>query len=138
MPGRVRPQSGANKRRPQFESHLIHARPRLAEPPADVTDRQRLPDQANQHLKPVGKVFDYPANVETLLDFIPNARSALETIQNGYLQGRFTLLELLDVRGSLLQALLREQEALQNFHIAVATIEGLVGSPFSLARESSK
>ena len=69
---------------------------------------------------------------------IPNARSALETIQSGYLQGRFTLLELLDVRGSVLQALLREQEALQNFHIAVATIEGLVGSPFSLARESSK
>jgi cobalt-zinc-cadmium efflux system outer membrane protein len=69
---------------------------------------------------------------------IPNARSALETIQSGYLQGRFTLLELLDVRGSFLQALLREQEALQNFHIAVATIEGLVGSPFSLARESSK
>ena len=69
---------------------------------------------------------------------IPNARSAAETIQSGYLQGRFTLLELLDVRGSVLQALLREQEAMQNFHIAVATIEGLVGNPFSLARESSR
>ena len=69
---------------------------------------------------------------------IPNARKAAETIQGGYLQGRFTLLELLDVRGSLLQALLREQEALQNFHIAVATIEGLVGNPFSLSRESSR
>jgi cobalt-zinc-cadmium efflux system outer membrane protein len=34
--------------------------------------------------------------------------------------------------------MLREQEALQNFHIAVATIEGLVGSPFSLTRESSR
>jgi cobalt-zinc-cadmium efflux system outer membrane protein len=69
---------------------------------------------------------------------IPNARNAAETIQSGYLQGRFTLLELLDVRGSVLQALLREQEALQNFHIAIATIEGLVGNPFSLTRESSK
>jgi len=69
---------------------------------------------------------------------IPNARSAAETIQNGYLQGRFTLLELLDVRGSVLQALLREQEALQNFHIAVATIEGLIGNPLSLARKSSR
>ncbi|EKS34534.1 MAG: TolC family protein [Bradyrhizobium sp.] len=69
---------------------------------------------------------------------IPNARSAGETILSGYSQGRFTLLELLDVRGSLLQALLREQEALQNFHIAVATIEGLVGNPFSLTRESSR
>jgi cobalt-zinc-cadmium efflux system outer membrane protein len=69
---------------------------------------------------------------------IPNARSAAETVQSGYLQGRFTLLELLDVRGSVLQALLREQEALQNFHIAIATIEGLVGNPFSLTRESSR
>ncbi len=69
---------------------------------------------------------------------IPNARSASATIQSGYLQGRFTLLELLDVRGSVLQALLREQEALQNFHIAIATIEGLVGNPFSLTRESSR
>jgi len=69
---------------------------------------------------------------------IPNARSAAETILSGYSQGRFTLLELLDVRGALLQALLREQEALQNFHIAVATIEGLIGNPFSLTRESSR
>ena len=69
---------------------------------------------------------------------IPNARSASETIFNGYSQGRFTLLELLDVRGSLVQALLREQEALQNFHIAVATIEGLAGNPFTLTRESSR
>jgi cobalt-zinc-cadmium efflux system outer membrane protein len=69
---------------------------------------------------------------------IPNARTASETIFNGYSQGRFTLLELLDVRGSLLQALLREQEALQNFHVAIATIEGLVGNPFSLTRESSR
>ncbi|ABQ39143.1 TolC family protein [Bradyrhizobium sp. INPA01-394B] len=69
---------------------------------------------------------------------IPNARSASETIQSGYLQGRFTLLELLDVKGSVLQALLREQEALQNFHIAIATIEGLVGNPFTLTRETSR
>ncbi|HTO64204.1 MAG TPA: hypothetical protein VMM15_23455 [Bradyrhizobium sp.] len=48
------------------------------------------------------------------------------------------MLELLDVRGSLLQALLRRQEALQNFHIAVATIEELIRNPFSLARESSR
>ncbi|MFZ5679188.1 MAG: divalent metal ion exporter subunit IhpA [Pseudomonadota bacterium] len=69
---------------------------------------------------------------------IPNARKASETVSSGYTQGRFTLLELLDVRGSVLQALLREQEALQNFHIAIATIEGLVGNPFSLTRESTR
>ena len=69
---------------------------------------------------------------------IPNSRNAAETIQSGYLQGRFTLLELLDVKGSVLQAQLREQEALQNFHVAIATIEGLVGNPFTLTRETSR
>ncbi len=69
---------------------------------------------------------------------IPNARSAAETSQNGYLQGRFTLLELLDAKGSVLQAQLREQEALQNFHVAIATIEGLVGNPFTLTRGTSR
>ncbi len=69
---------------------------------------------------------------------IPNARSAADTIQSGYSQGRFTLLELLDIRGSLLQAQLREAEALQNFHVAVATIEGLIGTPLPFAREVSR
>lgn len=69
---------------------------------------------------------------------IPDARNASETIFNGYSQGRFTLLELLDVRGALLQALLREQEALQNFHVAIATIEGLAGNPLKLTYESSR
>jgi cobalt-zinc-cadmium efflux system outer membrane protein len=69
---------------------------------------------------------------------IPKAQQASEAISEGYAQGRFTLLEVLDVQASLAQARLREQEALQNFHIAVATIEGLVGRPFSLARESGR
>jgi cobalt-zinc-cadmium efflux system outer membrane protein len=59
-------------------------------------------------------------------------------MQSGYTLGRFTLLELLDIRGSLLQAQLREQEALATFHVAVATIEGLTGTPLTLAREVSR
>ena len=69
---------------------------------------------------------------------IPKAEQAAQAISDGYGQGRFTLLEVLDAQASLTQARLREQEALQNFHVAVATIEGLVGNPFSLARESSR
>ncbi|MGA8899708.1 TolC family protein, partial [Bradyrhizobium sp.] len=53
-------------------------------------------------------------------------------------QGRFSLLEVLDAQATLTQAELRQQEALQNFHVAVATIGGLVGNPFSLARERSR
>ncbi|MDE2330315.1 MAG: TolC family protein [Bradyrhizobium sp.] len=69
---------------------------------------------------------------------IPKAQQAAEAISAGYGQGRFSLLEVLDAEATVAQARLREQEALQNFHIAVATIEGLVGHPFSLARESSR
>ncbi len=69
---------------------------------------------------------------------IPKAQEAAEAISQGYGQGRFTLLEVLDAQASVAQARLREQEALQNFHAGVATIEGLVGNPFSLARESAR
>jgi len=69
---------------------------------------------------------------------IPKAQQAADAISEGYGQGRFTLLEVLDAQANLTQARLREQEALQNFHVAIATIEGLVGNPFSLARESAR
>lgn len=69
---------------------------------------------------------------------IPKAQEAVDAIVEGYGQGRFTLLEVLDAQANVAQARLREQEAQQNFHIAVATIEGLVGNPFKLAREKGK
>lgn len=69
---------------------------------------------------------------------IPKSRQAADAIFEGYGQGRFTLLEVLDAQASVAQARLREQEAQQNFHVAVATIEGLVGNPFALARETAR
>jgi len=66
---------------------------------------------------------------------IPNARRAQEAMESGYAQGRFTLLELLDVQNTVTQAGLRELEALMNFHVSVATIEGLTGTPMALTRE---
>jgi cobalt-zinc-cadmium efflux system outer membrane protein len=69
---------------------------------------------------------------------LPKSRQAADAISEGYGQGRFTLLEVLDAQASVVQARLREQEAQQNFHVAIATIEGLVGNPFALARESAR
>lgn len=63
---------------------------------------------------------------------IPNSRKAVEGIESGYAQGRFSLLEVLDAQSSATQAAIREQEALLIFHTAVTTIEGLVGRPFML------
>ncbi|MGT2440844.1 divalent metal ion exporter subunit IhpA [Bradyrhizobium betae] len=69
---------------------------------------------------------------------IPKAQAASSEIEQGYGAGRFSLLEVLDAQANVTQARLREQEALQNYHVAVATIEGLVGNPFALARESAR
>ncbi len=69
---------------------------------------------------------------------LPNARRAVETIEGGYAQGRFTLFEYLDTLGALAQAIQREQEALVAFHAAVATIEWLSGTPMNLSRERTR
>ncbi|MGP9812690.1 divalent metal ion exporter subunit IhpA [Rhodopseudomonas sp. NSM] len=69
---------------------------------------------------------------------IPKSKDASDAIFEGYGQGRYSLLEVLDAQASVAQARLREQEAQQNFHVAVATIEALVGNPFALARGSAR
>ena len=69
---------------------------------------------------------------------IPNVRRAVEGIESGYAQGRFTLLDILDVQNAATQAALREQEVLMSFHIAVATIEALTGAPVGLTLARAK
>ena len=66
----------------------------------------------------------------------PNARRAVESMESGYSQGRFSLLELLDVHNSAAQAALRELDALLSFHVSLATIEGLIGTPLHLSAGS--
>lgn len=69
---------------------------------------------------------------------IPNAERAVQTIDEGYGLGRYSLLEVLDVRNSSAQAVLREQEALTLFHTSLAILEGLTGVPVSLVREGHR
>jgi cobalt-zinc-cadmium efflux system outer membrane protein len=69
---------------------------------------------------------------------LPQSRQAVETIESGYAQGRFTLLEVLDVQNTAREAALRELEALVSFHTSLATLEGLSGVPLRLARETSR
>jgi cobalt-zinc-cadmium efflux system outer membrane protein len=69
---------------------------------------------------------------------VPKAQAAVEGMERGYAQGRFTLLELLDVQSTATQTALRELEALVNFHTSVAVIEGLTGMPVALTREKSR
>jgi cobalt-zinc-cadmium efflux system outer membrane protein len=69
---------------------------------------------------------------------IPNIKQAVEAVEAGYEQGRFTLLELLDIQSSATQAAIRELEALLNFHISLATIEGLTGAGYRLNAQKSQ
>lgn len=68
---------------------------------------------------------------------LPAARSTLSTIEQGYAQGRFTLLEILDAHRSVADAELMEHDAIATFHTSVATIEGLTGTPVVLAQARS-
>ncbi len=69
---------------------------------------------------------------------MPNAQRAIDAIESAYGQGRFTLLEVLDVHNTATQVALRELEALSSFHTSVATIEGLTGAAFGLNRERGR
>jgi len=121
----------------QNQGNILSAQESLAKTRAErETNRQTL-------IVLAGRAYDTIQaslrELQILRDLaIPKARTASDAISEGYGQGRFTLLEVLDAQASVTQARLREQEALQNFHVAVATIEGLVGNPFALARGSAR
>jgi cobalt-zinc-cadmium efflux system outer membrane protein len=91
----------------------------------------------------LGRAYDTLAGAVREIDIlrtaaIPNARKAVEAIESGYTQGRFTLLEVLDAQNTSREAALRELEALTSFRTSVATIEGLTGSRFSVSRAKAK
>jgi outer membrane protein, heavy metal efflux system len=91
----------------------------------------------------LGKAYETLAGALREVDILrasalPNARRAIEAIESGYAQGRFTLLDLLDAQNAAREAALREQEALVSFHTSVATLEGLTGMPLGLSREASR
>ncbi len=59
---------------------------------------------------------------------LPTSRTVVAAVEDGYAQGRLTLLDLLDAYRSAAEAEVKEVEAMVSFHTAVATIEGLTGS----------
>ncbi|MBN9086406.1 MAG: TolC family protein [Reyranella sp.] len=81
----------------------------------------------------VGKAYDTAASALQQIDLLrrtvlPATRSTLSTIETGYEQGRFTVLEILDAYQRVADAELMEHDALNMLHTSLATIEGLTGS----------
>ena len=111
---------------------------RIAEEARDKVDAEFASSKAALILT-LGKAYETLTGALREIEILrasalPNAERALETVEAGYGQGRFTLLEVLDVHRARAEAALREVEALLNFHNAVATLEGLTGSPLTLTR----
>ncbi|MHB1082015.1 MAG: TolC family protein [Prosthecobacter sp.] len=67
-------------------------------------------------------------------DVLPVAQQAEEAIRQGYEAGRFTQLEILDARRTLIQARNQNLRALADYHQAVAEIEALTAAPITLSR----
>jgi cobalt-zinc-cadmium efflux system outer membrane protein len=116
----------------QNQGDVLAARESLAK-----TEAERAVNR-NALLSVAGRAYDAANGAIRELNLLrksvlPNARRASESMEEGYGVGRFTLLEVLDVQAAATEAALREEEALRTYHAAVATIEGLVGRPFSLA-----
>ena len=107
---------------------------REAQEAAQKTDAERAINRLTL-IAVVGKAHDSANGALQEIDLLRRTccrrRAALATIEAGYAQGRFTLLEILDAHRSVADAELMEHEALATFHTAVATIEGLTGSPWS-------
>lgn len=62
-------------------------------------------------------------------DVLPGAQSAFEAFSEGYRQGKFGFLDVLDAQRTLFEARGRYLEALTDYHRAVADMERLIGEP---------
>lgn len=115
---------------------------REAQEAAQKTEAERAINRQTL-LAVVGKAHDSATGALQQIDLLrrvvlPAARSTLSTIEAGYDQGRFTVLEILDAYQRVADAELMEHDALASLHISLATIEGLIGRPAVLAQARPK
>ncbi|MEW6270647.1 MAG: TolC family protein [Thermodesulfobacteriota bacterium] len=72
------------------------------------------------------------AQIATLdRDVLPGAREAFATLNAGYLEGRFSYLEVLDAQRTLIAARARRALALGDYQRAVVALERLLGEPLA-------
>jgi len=62
---------------------------------------------------------------------IPAARSALESVEKGYRQGKFGYLDVIQAQRTLFESREQEVETLAAYHQSVAMVEGLIGGDMS-------
>jgi cobalt-zinc-cadmium efflux system outer membrane protein len=104
---------------------------REAQEAAQRTDAERAINRQTL-IGIVGKAHDAAQSALAQIDLLrrvvlPAARRTLSTIEEGYDQGRFTALEIVDAYQRVADAEMMEHDALTSLHISLATIEGLIG-----------
>ena len=62
-------------------------------------------------------------------DILPQAESAYDSIFEGYREGKFALLDVLDTQRTVFDARLQYIEALLSYHSSRANVERLIGTP---------
>ncbi|NOX38316.1 MAG: TolC family protein [Calditrichaeota bacterium] len=62
---------------------------------------------------------------------LPQAQKAFDTIQEGYLMGKFDFLDVLDAQRTLFEVRARYLDALQQYHASVAEVETLINQPLT-------
>ena len=67
---------------------------------------------------------------------LPEAESAYNSIFEGYREGKFFLLDLLDAQRTLFNADIQYVQALQIYHISLADVERLTGTPIEEMQKS--
>lgn len=69
---------------------------------------------------------------------LPGAESTFDAIQEGYREGKFGYLEVLDAQKTLFEANSQYLEALGNFHLSTTAIERLIAQPISSLSTENK
>ena len=71
-------------------------------------------------------------------DILPGAQSAFDAVREGYREGKFGYLDLLDAQRSLFDAKGQYIDALAGYHKSVAAIERLIGESLSSIKNNVK
>ena len=71
-------------------------------------------------------------------DVIPGARTAVDTLLDGYDRGRFSQLEVLEARRTLNEARSQQLRALADYHKAKAELDALTAAPIELSKPAAK
>jgi cobalt-zinc-cadmium efflux system outer membrane protein len=66
-------------------------------------------------------------------EILPTSRAALDQVRGGYLEGRFSQLDVIDAQRTLFTARAEYVEALATYHRSAAAIERLTAAPLPLA-----